>query len=284
MTTLWVSFCCHCFTDDKRAQKRSLPFLRATQQMAKELRFERSVFLQSPFSFHSANLPPSPTFPLLGFPWCGCPPRAHPWVYVGLFLLLSLGSSHVCTGIALPKLGEKFCLIEMFPPVTTKTLCSPFIGQCPQQGEISLLFRPFRYSTQGLQCTETALLKASNGLVLSSFHSLLFYSLCLTSGTAAPPFFSVSTMWLPWLSIGTESTGAPRFCMACELQMFWKDEHMQSIWWMRTLHLNPKNTKFYFSKIPFFSLTNLYSKTAIIFWISSVRFLWKLVLSHILFT
>ena len=209
MTTLWVSFCCHCFTDDKRAQKRSLPFLRATQQMAKELRFERSVFLQSPFSFHSANLSPSPTFPLLGFPWCGCPPRAHPWVHVGLFLLLSLGSSHVCTGIALPKLGEKFCLIEMFPPVTTKTLCSPFTGQCPQQGEISLLFRPFRYSTQGLQCTETALLKASNGLVLSSFHSLLFYSLCLTSGTAAPPFFSVSTMWLPWLSIGTESTGAP---------------------------------------------------------------------------
>lgn len=144
----------------------------------------------------------------------------------------------------------------------------------PTRGNISFLLDPFDIAPKAPSLLKHALLKASNGLVLSSFHSLLY--LWVTSETAALPFLAS-----PRCGYHDTLLGLKALVHLLFLHGLWTTNVLKR--WTYAINLinentifEPKNTKFIF-KIPFFSLTDLYSKTAIISWISSVRFLWKLV-------
>ena len=156
VTTLWLSFCHHCFTDGKRAQRSSAPFWGSHSKSVEGPGFEsRSVFLQSPLSFHSIKLPQSPTLPLLkDSPDLGVHLDPHPWVHIGLFLPLPPSSCHGHTGTALPNLGERFCLMGMSPPVTTKLLTIFLLANVPNMWRYLFSSNPF-----SMVPTATCLLK-----------------------------------------------------------------------------------------------------------------------------
>ena len=89
---------------------------------------------------YSMSYLPSTKFPLM---WVSTSSFTLGFTHVGLFLPLSLGSSHVCTGTAFLKFGEKFCLIEIFPPVTTKLFAVLLLANVPNKGRYLFSSNPF---------------------------------------------------------------------------------------------------------------------------------------------